>query len=308
MQEAAHTHLRQFQLYLANERRCSPHTSVNYGLDLARLAGFCARRGIGAWDELTPALVRLYAADLHRHGLAGKSIQRMLSSARAFYRFLLREQVVARNPIVGVTAPRSPRRLPKLLSPDQAERLVAIGTATPIAQRDRALLELLYSSGLRLAELVALDLASLDLTDNVVRVRGKGGKERLVPVGRHARAALAVWLRTRTTLAPPDETAVFVGRRGARLGARAVQARVKAWAARQGLEQAVHPHMLRHSFASHLLESSGDLRAVQELLGHAHLATTQIYTHLDFQHLARVYDAAHPRARRRPRAAASDSG
>ena len=277
----------------------SPHTLSNYRRDLVRLKHFCERSGVSTWQALEPAHVRRYVTELHRVGLSGRSIQRALSSARAFYRYLLRENRVARNPIVGIGAPKSARRLPEALSPEEAARLVAIPTVEPLDRRDRALLELLYSSGLRLSELVSLDVSELRLNDGTVTVIGKGRKQRVVPVGAAARTALADWLGTRATLAAPDEPAVFVGRRGRRLSGRAVEARVHYWARRQGLARPVHPHMLRHSFASHLLESSGDLRAVQELLGHANISTTQVYTHLDYQHLAKVYDQAHPRARRK---------
>jgi integrase/recombinase XerC len=236
---------------------------------------------------------------LHRRGLSGKSIQRALSALRSFYRYLLREKIVTCNPASGVSAPKSARRLPDTLNADQAARLVALEARDPLAVRDRAMLELLYSSGLRLSELVNLNIPELDLSAGSVRVTGKGRKVREVPVGAKARAALRDWLAVRTEFARTEEAAVFVARNGRRLGARAVQQRLRQWAKRQGLEVPVHPHMLRHSFASHVLESSGDLRAVQEMLGHANISTTQIYTHLDFQHLAGVYDKAHPRARRK---------
>lgn len=287
--------------HLTGERRLARLTVTSYARDLERLRAFCQRHKIMTFAELTAAQARMYAAELHRGGLAGKSIQRLLSAARMFYRYLMREGQAVRNPFAGLAAPKTGRRLPKALTPDEAVRLVALTGDAPLAQRDRALLELFYSSGLRLGELVGLNRADLDLDDGTVRVRGKGGKERVVPVGTHARAALRRWFAARAPLAADDEPAVFIGRSGRRLGARAVEARVRYWARRQGLDRAVHPHMLRHSFATHLLESSGDLRAVQELLGHADISTTQVYTHLDFQHLAKVYDQTHPRARRRTR-------
>jgi integrase/recombinase XerC len=287
-----------FAAFLTNERRASALTVQNYRRDLARLCEFCRRRGIDVWGNLTVAQVRLYVAEMHKAGLAGASIQRRLSAARSFYRYLLREGVAAGNPVAGVGAPKSRKRLPKSLSPDEAARLLQIAPTDRIACRDRALLELLYSSGLRLAEIVALDVDDL-AGDGTVRVTGKGGKARVVPVGRPARAALQSWLTVRASWAAPGETALFVGARGGRIGARAVQRIVARRGRAQALMQPLHPHMLRHSFASHVLESSGDLRAVQELLGHASLSTTQIYTHLDFQHLAKVYDQAHPRARKR---------
>lgn len=299
MKASAARQLDAFFRYLQSERRLSPHTLGSYRRDLATLAAFCDAQGLEDWRALDLARARAYAAQLHRRGLAGRSIQQHLSAARSFYRYLLREGLAAHNAFSGVAAPKSGKRLPKALSVEQAARLVEIEADTPLASRDRALLELLYSSGLRLAELVALDVTDIDLRDATVTVTGKGAKTRIVPVGAEARAALSRWLDERGALAGPGERALFLTRNGRRLGARAVQLRLRQWAARQGLEIPAHPHMLRHSFASHLLESSGDLRAVQELLGHADLSTTQVYTHLDFQHLAKVYDAAHPRARRR---------
>jgi integrase/recombinase XerC len=285
--------------FLKNERRLSPHTLSNYRHDLDSLAAFCDAHGIDDWRTLSVQNARAFAAQLHRQGLAGRSIARTLSAARSFHRYLLREGIVLQNSFTGVAAPKAAKRLPKALSVDQAARLMQIDGDEPLTRRDRALLELLYSSGLRLAELVAINVTDLDLRDATVTVTGKGAKTRIVPVGTQARAAIQAWLKVRTALAAVGETALFLGRNGKRLGARAVQLRLKQWAVRQGIEVPTHPHMLRHSFASHLLESSGDLRAVQELLGHADLSTTQVYTHLDFQHLAKVYDAAHPRARRR---------
>ncbi len=288
-----------FLQYLRTERRMSPHTVVNYQRDLLRLSAFCAQHGVGDWRAFDVHKARAYVAALRRGGLSGRSIQRFLSAARSFYRYLLREKIVTHNPLIGVTAPKSPKRLPKTLSAEQTGALVGIDAKDPLGFRDLAILELFYSSGLRLAELVGLDLDAIDLDDATVRVTGKGAKTRVLPVGRYARAALQRWLAARAQFAAPGEPALFVARNGARLGARAVQLRLRHWARRQGIDVPVHPHMLRHSFASHLLESSGDLRAVQELLGHADIGTTQIYTHLDFQHLAKVYDQAHPRARRK---------
>jgi integrase/recombinase XerC len=287
----------QFLRYLSAERGMSPLTVAHYARDLAELRGFCRRRGIADWRVLDPKQMRLHAAELHQRGLSGRSIQRALSATRSMYRFLLREGAVARNPAAGIAAPKSPRRLPKSLSPDQAVRLVEITGNDAIAIRDRALLEIMYSCGLRLAEVVSLDIGSVE--DGTVRVVGKGAKTRVLPVGRPAKTAIDEWLRVRAAMSVPDERAMFIGRNGRRITREGVRRVVAQRARRQGLEQPVHPHMLRHSFASHLLESSGDLRAVQELLGHASITTTQIYTHLDFQHLAKVYDSAHPRARKR---------
>jgi integrase/recombinase XerC len=286
---------------LRAERRLSPHTQAAYRTDLAEFVAYCGRERLGHWAEVTTAHVRAYAAAGHRAGLAPRSIQRRLAALRSFFRYLERETGLKGNPAVEVRAPKAARRLPATLDVDQMARLLAPGSADqgPLAARDRAMLELLYSSGLRLAELVGLDVVDVDLNDRTVRVTGKGAKTRIVPVGRAAAAAVTAWLSLRGRVARPSSSALFLGRNGRRLGARAVQLRVSAWARRQGLSLKLHPHLFRHSFATHLLESSGDLRGVQELLGHASISTTQVYTHLDFQHLARIYDQAHPRARRR---------
>ncbi len=289
----------QFLAHLALERRLSAHTVTSYRRDLTCLAGFCDREGLGGWRDLKVHHLRRYAALSHGAGLNPRSIQRRLSGARSFLKYLIREGELEQNPAVGVSAPRAARKLPATLDVDQMGSLLQIKGDDPVTLRDRAILELLYSSGLRLGELTGLDLADLDLADGMVRVLGKGRKTRLVPVGRAARAALRDWLQARASLASPEEKAVFTGVRGQRISPRSVQARVSHWARRSGLGQRVHPHLFRHSFASHLLESSGDLRNVQEMLGHANISTTQIYTHLDFQHLAQVYDKAHPRARRK---------
>ncbi|MBS0394659.1 MAG: tyrosine recombinase XerC [Proteobacteria bacterium] len=292
-----------FLASLRHERRLSVHTGAAYRRDLEAFLGWCRRTGIAGWSALGERELRAYAAAEHRAGLAPRSIQRRLSALRTFFRYLIREGVLRQSPAVEVRAPKSARRLPQALDVDRMARLLD-APAAPSADagldlRDRAILELFYSSGLRLAELVGLDLRDLDLKDRTVRVLGKGGKTRVVPVGSRAVAALGAWLGERPRHAGGAETAVFVGRRGRRLGVRAVQLRVEAWARRHGLDVHVHPHLFRHSFATHLLESSQDLRGVQELLGHANISTTQVYTHLDFQHLARIYDQAHPRARRR---------
>lgn len=298
MEQQLRRKVNQFLDYLRNQRRFSVHTVSGYRRDLAQLSDFCQSHGISNWQVLDPSQVRAFVAMVHRRGAAGRSIQRCLSAARTFYRYLLREGAVSRNPFAGIPAPRAKKTLPKTLTAEQASHLVAISGDDALAVRDRALLELLYSSGLRVGEVVALDLTHLDLKAGMVRVSGKGAKTRVLPVGRQARQALSRWLAVRSQLVCREEMALFTSRDGGRLGARAVQLRVRRWARHQGLGVPVHPHMLRHSFASHLLESSGDLRAVQELLGHADISTTQIYTHLDFQHVARVYDKAHPRARR----------
>ena len=244
--------------------------------------------------------MRRFAAESHRRGLGARSVARRLSAVRTFLNYLIEMGVVKSNAGVHVQAPKAPRRLPATLDADQVASLLAISGDDPVTLRDRAILELFYSSGLRLAELVGLNLGDVDAADRTVRVLGKGSKARVVPVGKQALAALKDWLAVRAELARPGELALFVGRRGERVSPRTVQKRVNEWAKRQGAPTGVHPHMLRHSFATHVLESSRDLRAVQEMLGHASLSTTQIYTHLDFQHLASVYDQAHPRARKRP--------
>ncbi|MBT8443859.1 MAG: tyrosine recombinase XerC, partial [Gammaproteobacteria bacterium] len=262
------------------------------------LKGYCDERGIDAWTGLAPHSVRAYAARIHAQGLSPRSIQRRLSGLRSFMNYLVRENLLQQNPAVDIVAPKAARNLPNTLDIEQMARLLAIPGDDPVSCRDRAMLELLYSSGLRLAELVDLDPHDVDLDDCVVRVTGKGRKDRLVPVGRKAQQAVGAWIRVRAELADVEERALFVGVRGRRISPRSVQQRVLHWAKWAGIPQRVYPHLFRHSFATHLLESSGDLRGVQELLGHADISTTQVYTHLDFQHLAQTYDAAHPRARR----------
>ena len=301
--------IERFASHLKHERRMSPHTAAAYLADIAQLALFCDARKIPSFNGIDTSQVRSFAAATHAQGLAARSIQRRLSALRTFFEFLMREGASTRNPAVVVRAPKQKKRLPTTLDADQMGRLLAFRTDDTLSARDKAVMELFYSSGLHLAELVSLDLTSIDLKDRTVRVLGKGAKSRVLPIGRYAIAALERWLAERRVLfartparAQPADAhpgAVFVGRSGRRLSARAVQLRVDLWARRQGLGVHVHPHMFRHSFATHLLESSGNLRGVQELLGHADIATTQVYTHLDFQHLAKVYDASHPRARRR---------
>ena len=302
---------------LAQQRRLSPHTVAGYRRDLATLLELAAAAG-GAGGSLAPAdlqvlHIRRFVAQLHARGLSGRSLARTLSAWRGFFGWLGGRGLATQNPVEGVRAPKSPKALPKVLSPDEANRLLEMpgggagDAAGEIAGdilelRDQAIFELFYSSGLRLAELAALDTDCLaDVAAGEVRVLGKRGKPRLVPVGRQARTALAAWAARRAELAGPDESALFVGRYGARLGVRMIELRLKRRALLMGLPTHVHPHMLRHSFASHVLQPSGDLRAVQEMLGHASIASTQVYTHLDFQHLAGVYDKAHPRAKRAKR-------
>ncbi len=309
--------LQRFLHHLRSERQVSPRTISAYRRDLDSFIAFIAEGSDGpdgpsapaavAWWSITPQQVRVFVAGEHRRGLSPRSLQRSLSALRTLFRYLLREAAVTHNPAEGIRAPKAGRKLPELLDVDQAGQLLDASTAgvavaeaadDTLQQRDQAMFELLYGCGLRLAELVGLNLTSLDLEQGLVRVIGKGSRERILPVGSKAKAALETWLHTRVSLATGDEQALFVGQHGRRLGPRSVQTRLQQWALARGLP-GVHPHTLRHCFASHLLESSGDLRAVQELLGHQDLATTQIYTHLDFQHLAAVYDRSHPRARRR---------
>lgn len=290
--------LDRFLHYLRNERNASPATCDAYRRDLSRFASFLDRCQVEGWAAVGTDRVQAFVAAEHRRGVGGRSLARALSAIRALYAWLLREDRVGADPAAGVRPPRSPQHLPGVLEIEEVERLLAIPGDGPLARRDRALLELFYSSGLRLAELAALDLMGLDLKEGLVEVTGKGQRTRRVPVGRLARQALAHWLEVRGEWAAGDQRALFVSARGGRLSHRAIQARLAHWARRLGLPRHVHPHMLRHSFATHLLESSGDLRAVQELLGHASIGTTQVYTQLDFSHLAEVYERAHPRARR----------
>jgi integrase/recombinase XerC len=293
----------QFLRHLAQERRLSPHTGAAYQRDLAQLAAWCDKQGLENWPDLDHGHVRSFAARSHAAGIGPRSIQRRLSAIRSFFHYLQREGMCAHNPAVDVQAPKAGKRLPRTLDADQMARVLepspAQGNDPGLAARDLAIMELLYSSGLRLAELVGLDLGQLDLADRTVRVTGKGAKVRIVPVGKQAVTAIRAWLKLRVAFAKPDEKAVFLGRSGNRLGSRAIQHRLVQISRQQGLPVRLHPHLFRHSFATHLLESSHDLRGVQEMLGHADISTTQVYTHLDFQHLAHIYDEAHPRARRK---------
>lgn len=294
--------IEQFLTYLRAVQRSSPHTVASYWRDLTQFKAFLDRHEVGHWQAVDTDRVRAYAAGRHRTGLGGRSIARELSAIRSFYEYLIREGHVVDNPAQDVRSPKARRKLPAVLDVEEVMHLLtprADNALAPLEVRDHAILELAYSSGLRLAELVTLDLVDVDLTEGMARVTGKGRKTRDVPVGQTACQALRQWLTVRLTLAVADERALFVSRRGSRLTARAIQHQVHRWARRQGLLQRVYPHLMRHSCASHLLESSGDLRAVQEILGHADITTTQVYTHLDFQHLAKVYDQAHPRARKR---------
>ena len=285
--------------HLRFERRLSVLTVKNYHRDIEALYTFLCNAEVGDWAAVDGGHVRSFAARLHRRGQAPRTIQRRLAALRNLFAYLVREGVVQANPGLDITAPKAPRRLPETLDADAMGRLLDIRVDHPLATRDRAIMELFYSSGLRLQELASLDLVDVDLAEGMVRVTGKGAKTRIVPVGEKARAALRDWLKVRPQLEKTPSNVMFIGRNGRPLSTRNIQARVTYWARRLGLPQSVSPHTFRHSFATHLLESSGDLRAVQELLGHSDIGTTQIYTHLDFQHLARIYDQAHPRARKR---------
>jgi integrase/recombinase XerC len=290
------TEIDDFLGYLHIERRMSAHTLDAYRRDLDALSQWAQGQGIDAIVALHTEQLRAFVAAEHRRGMSPKSLQRRLSACRSFYRWLLKHERIAASPAAGLRAPKAPRKLPQVLDVDEAVQLVELPTDAPLGLRDRAMLELFYSSGLRLSELCALRWRDLDLVEGLVTVLGKGSKQRAVPVGSHARKALDEW---RKQSHGERETPVFPGRGGKTITPRAVQIRLRGLAQRQGLFKRVHPHLLRHSFASHMLESSGDLRGVQELLGHADIATTQIYTHLDYQHLAKVYDGAHPRAKRK---------
>ena len=291
-------HLDAYIEHLRRERQVSTHTLDGYRRDLGKVRAFCEAEGLNDWAGLDTRNLRRLVARLHQQGLASRSLARLLSATRGLYQYLLREGLCRHDPATGLSPPKRERRLPRTLDADRSAQLLDGAVEDDfIARRDQAMLELFYSSGLRLSELVGLDLDGLDLPAGLVRVRGKGNKVRELPVGSLARQALEQWLPLRK-LANPGDGAVFISQQGRRLGPRAVQLRVRQAGVRE-LGQHLHPHMLRHSFASHMLESSQDLRAVQELLGHADIATTQIYTHLDFQHLANVYDQAHPRAKRK---------
>ncbi|NND00484.1 MAG: tyrosine recombinase XerC [Gammaproteobacteria bacterium] len=281
---------------LTVERQLSIHTLKAYRRDIQKLTSFCDEKGLVLWQCLNNHVVQQFSANLFAKGLSARSIQRTLSTGRGLSRHLLQKGLLKNNPFEHVQAPKSDKRLPKTLSVDQIASLIEINVNDPLSYRDKAVMEVFYSSGLRLTELCNLDLNDLDLPGRMLRVTGKGRKMRDLPIGQQADKALREWLLQRNALPLKDYQAVFVSKHGRRISPRAIQQRVKHWAAKQGIEIPVSPHMLRHSFASHLLESSGELRAVQELLGHSNISTTQIYTHLDFQHLAQVYDDAHPRA------------
>ena len=290
--------LEAFYTYLESERRYSPHTLQAYRRDLDAFIAFSRQHKLDDWTQVDDLHVRAFVASQHRKGLSGTSLQRQLSSIRSLFNYLCRHHRADSNPAQGVPAPRAAKRLPETLSVDQLECLLAFPGDDALACRDRAVMELFYGCGLRLSELTGLDLADINWDQRSITVTGKGRKQRHVPFGSKAEQALKQWLQHRSIDAEPDQKALFISRNGRRISNSSVQQRLKKRALQQGVGISLHPHMLRHSFASHILQSCNDLRAVQELLGHANLSTTQIYTHLDFQHLAGVYDKAHPRSRK----------
>jgi integrase/recombinase XerC len=300
MAEELHQEIDYFLAHLLQERRLSKHSIAAYKRDLNQASTFFCQQDIQQWSTVDSHKVRSFLAELKRHDLSGRSIQRMLSSLRSFFKFLVREGLAESNPAKVVQAPKAEKRLPATLDVDQLAGLLD----TPISDsataiRDQAIMELFYSSGLRLSELAALNIQDIDLSDKLVYVTGKGNKSRVVPVGNKAVEAIKIWLQRRKESVIQDGQALFLSKQGKRLGVRSIQQRIKYWGKQKGVSDHIHPHRLRHAFASHMLEASGDLRAVQELLGHADISTTQVYTHVDFQHLAKVYDNAHPRAKKK---------
>ena len=290
--------LKEYLAFLNFERGLSPLTRENYARDIKQLISLADTTAL---NSLQTNHIRRFIASLHGKGLGGKSIARMLSSWRGFFDFLINRKSFTNNPVIGLRAPKSPKTLPQALSIEQAVKLVDISDDDVLSIRDHAILELFYSSGLRLSEVVNLNITALDFSEGTVIVTGKGNKTRIVPMGEHAMNAIKKWLNSRAQILINNaaERAVFIGLQGRRISPRNIQYRMKAWSIKQGINSSVHPHMLRHSFATHVLQSSGDLRAVQEMLGHANISTTQVYTHLDYQHLTKVYDQAHPRARKK---------
>jgi len=300
MSPEAQDRLARYLEKLKVQQRASAHTLDAYSRDLRRLAGYCDKSGLDSWEALREHHVRAHIASRHKDKMGSRSLQRELSAIRGFFDFLIGEGLLQLNPAKGVRAPKAPRKLPRPLDVDQMAGMLEAPQDDGLEVRDVAMWELFYSSGLRLSELTGLDCHDVDLKEGSVFIRsGKGNRSRYVPVGSKACAAITTWLEARAGYAGSQETALFVSRLGKRIAPRSVQQRMERWRIKQGMESKVHPHSLRHSFASHMLEGSGDLRAVQELLGHASIATTQIYTHLDFQRLAQVYDQAHPRAKKR---------
>ena len=307
-------HLRDYLQHLTFERGLSALTCQSYSRDIKLLESLVADNvaansavtapatiEVSTLDELQNTQIRRYIATLHSRGLSGKTIARALSAWRGFYDYLIQHKGFSQNPVTGLRAPKTAKTLPQALSVDQAVKFVDIQGDGLLEQRDHAIVELFYSSGLRLAELVNLDIAQLDFSEGTVTVTGKGNKTRIVPMGSHAMSAIQIWMQRRTLIQilENNPNAVFVTQQGRRITPRAVQYRIKQWAIKQGINTDMHPHLLRHSFATHVLQSSQDLRAVQEMLGHASISSTQVYTHLDFQHLASIYDKAHPRAKKK---------
>jgi len=291
--------LTQFYQFLQSEKQFSPHTVKNYRRDISRFMGFLEEQSVSDWAVVDEQHVRQFVSQVHRQGLGGKSIQRLLSALRRLFRFLLTNNRIRINPATHVMAPKSERKLPDVMHPQQIEHLLLFKSEDPLVVRDHAVLELLYGGGLRLSELIGLNISDINWQLQQLKVLGKGDKERLCHFGKQAEVVLKKWLKCRDKLVKAEEKAVFVSKRGTRLSASSIRARIQKLCREKGISQRVYPHLMRHSFASHMLESSQDLRAVQELLGHAHLKTTQIYTHLDFQQLAKTYDAAHPRAQKK---------
>jgi len=284
---------------LLTENRASVHTYNNYRRDLNQLKKYCLDKGIEHWSRVAPIDIRTYIAHRHRNGLSSKSLQRELSAIRSFYQFLLTHRLVENNPAKLIKAPKQARKLPKVLDIDQVTGLLQAGADTTLEIRDVAMFELFYSSGLRLSELTGLNWSDIDWTEHTLKVRsGKGNKSRVLPIGSKAIKALTEWMVLCPQKISNPEIAIFISKRGTRLTTRSIQLRLTQWCKNKGIVEHIHPHMLRHSFASHLLEASHDLRAVQELLGHSNISTTQIYTHLDFQHLSEIYDKTHPRAKK----------
>ena len=284
--------------YLRAEKQVSPHTLSNYQRQLQAVCAMLKQHQISSWQEVDASVIRWILSQSHKQGLGAKSIGVRLVALRQWFAYLVKHEQLQANPALGIKAPKVGRHLPKNVDAEQVAQLLNTEVTTPLEIRDLAMMELMYSSGLRLSELQGLDLDRMDLATREVRLLGKGNKERIVPIGSKALEAIHRWLEVRMSFNPQDN-AVFLNNRGGRLSHRSIQLIMEKWGRKQGLETHLHPHKLRHSFATHMLEGSGDLRAVQELLGHSSLATTQIYTHLDFQHLAKVYDAAHPRARKK---------
>ena len=285
-----------FFRYLETERRYSQNTIRSYQRDLEHFSVHLQDKKLSRWAELKPHHIRTYASQIFIEGLGAKSIQRRLSAIRSFMNYLLREGMIKNNPAEGVKTPKAPKKLPGVLDIQQISELLDIQETDPLSLRDKAIMEFIYSSGLRLSEIVRLNPIDLNLSDKSLTVIGKGDKTRMLPIGNEAIKSLRSWLSCRNELANPEEEALFVGSRGNRLSRRSIQSRIKHWARKNGIQQDVYPHLLRHSFATHMLEASGDLRAVQELLGHKDISTTQVYTHLDFEHLSKTYDKAHPRS------------